>query len=371
MELRRNSKNLTKSVSQYFRSIDPVLFATTVAICLFSIVNISGIVGADNPLLKKQIILVAIGLAAMVGFSFFNYRYLKNYSVPVLLFYVIALLLLGVAFFSRTIRGVNAWIAFGGFTFEPSELMKLSLIVLLAKYFSQRHIHINQFRHIAVSGLYFGIPALMILAQPDLGSAAIVSLIWFGLLMAAGINRRHLFLLITVAVVGMYMSWIFALKPYQKERIVSFINPHQDPTGIGYNIIQSQIAIGSGGWTGDGPGKGSQATLGFLPEAHNDFVVAAMAEQFGFAGVAAVFALLAGIMLRILQIGERADNNFAKLFSVGLAILIFAHVVISASVNIGLMPITGLPFSFLSYGGSHLLVLMIGLGTMQSIHRYS
>ncbi len=337
---------------------------------LLSFINLYGIDGWNGPFLYRHAIFIGIGLAVMVALSFFNYRYLKNYSSPVMIFYGLAIILLGWALLSPSIRGSHAWIIIGNFRFEPSELAKLAFIVVMAKYFSQRHSHINQFRHIVISGTYLLILLGMILIQPDLGSAALLSLLWGGILLAAGINKRHFFLLMIVTIFTVYFGWIFMLKPYQKERLIAFTNPYRDPTGIGYNIIQSKIAIGSGHWLGNGLGKGSQASLGFLPEAHNDFAFAALAEQFGLLGVIAVLGLVFIIIARILYIGERTHNNFGKLFCLGMAILITVHTIVNAAVNLGLLPITGIPFSFISYGGSHLFALMLGLGIVQSIKRY-
>ncbi len=170
--------------------------------------------------------------------------------------------------------------------------------------------------------------------------------------------------------VGAYLAWIWALAPYQKDRILAFINPYSDPTGYGYHIIQSQVAIGSGGVWGRGLGSGSQATLGFLPEPYNDFAFAALSEQFGFVG-SSIFLISMGVIVwRVLRVGRESSNNFARLLCIGVATIIGAHTVISVSVNAGLMPITGIPLTFLSYGGSHLLSVMIGLGFVQSVHRY-
>lgn len=337
---------------------------------IISIVNLYGIGGADHTLFQRQLVLVLVGMAVLTFCSLANYRYLKNYTTPVMVVYLVALGLLSATFLFESIRNIRAWIVIGGFTFEPSELAKLAFVIIMAKYFSQRHVHINQFRHIIVSGIYCAVPSFIILMQPDLGSAAIIMIIWAVMLLSVGINKRHLFLLVTVGLVGAVLAWIFALAPYQKERILAFVNPYQDPTGFGYHIIQSQVAIGSGGWFGHGLGNGSQATLGFLPEPYNDFAFAALAEQFGFVGVAVVIGLMLVIVWRILGIGERANNNFARLFCVGVATVVFAHTFISAAVNIGLLPITGIPFSLLSYGGSHLLSLMVALGFVQSIERY-
>lgn len=362
-------KGFRNSIRNYFKEIDFPLFATVVAVSLFSILNMYGIDGF-GPFFAKQIIFVAIGLGVMILFSFFNYRYLKNYSFPVLFLYFVSIFLLLLTFYSRSVRGVNAWIVFGAFTFEPAELAKLMLIVLMAKYFSRRHVHINQFRHILVPGIYYSLPVLIILAQPDLGSAIIFSLIWISILAAVGINKKHFFLLVILAIIVAYSSWLLVLKPYQKDRILTFFNPTHDPLGSGYNLIQSKIAIGSGYLFGTGLGKGSQTKLGFLPEPHNDFVFAATAEQFGFVGVDLILSAILFIVYRILSIGRAASSNFGKLFSIGVAVFILTHALIGASVNIGLMPVTGIPFPFLSYGGSYLISIMSGLGILQSIKRY-
>lgn len=370
MERRSSFKNFSLAVRNYFRDIDVPLFIATVALLVFSVINLYGIGTHESPFFQRQIFFVLGGVFIMTAVSFFDYRALKNYSSFVLVCYGIGILLLIVTLFAPSIRGTRAWIPLGDFSLEPSELMKLALIVVMAKYFSQRHIHINQFRHIIISGIYLAIPLGIILLQPDLGSAGVLLMIWGGMLMAAGINKKHFFILAVSAIAVGYMGFLFALKPYQKERLISFINPYSDPTGIGYNIIQSKIAIGSGFWWGTGVGNGSQTTLGFLPESHNDFVFASVAEQFGMAGVIGTLGVIVFIIARMLAVGERTDNNFAKLFVVGMAIFIFTHTFVSAGVNMGILPITGIPFSFLSYGGSHLLALMVGLGIVQSIKRY-
>ncbi len=363
-------KNFKNTIKEYLAEIDIPLFATVVAISLLGALNLWGITGAGSLLLKKQLIFIAIGLIVMFSLSFFNYRYLKNYSLPVLGFYFFSVFLLLLTFYSQSVRGVNSWIILGGLTFEPVELAKLVLIVLMAKYFSQRHVHINNFRHIVVAGTYFSLPFAIIFLQPDLGSSIIFLAIWLGMLMAAGINKRHLFLLISAGVLVGYSAWLFAFQPYQKTRITAFLNPYNDPRGSGYNIIQSKVAIGSGYFFGNGLGKGSQSNQGFLPEPHNDFAFAAFTEQFGFMGISIIMIMTLVIISRILYIGSRTLSNFGKLFSVGLAVFVGSHVFISAGVNVGLLPVTGLSFPFLSYGGSNLISLMIGLGILQCIKRY-
>src|SRR3989338_2269456 len=243
MERKSDFRNIIK---RYFSEIDIPLFATVVAISLLGALNLLGIAVVNSLLFKKQVIFIAIGLVVMFALSFFNYRYFKNYSLPVLGFYFASVFLLLLTFYFQSVRWVNSWIILGGLTLEPVELAKLMLIILMAKYFSQRHVHINDFRHIVVAGIYFSLPFAIIFLQPDLGSSIIFLAIWLGMLMAAGINKRHLFLLISVGILVGYSAWLFALQPYQKTRITAFLDPYNDPRGSGYNIIQSKIAIGSG-----------------------------------------------------------------------------------------------------------------------------
>lgn len=367
MERRKDFRSTTRS---YFAEIDVPLFIAVAVISLIGVLNLAGVVGFTGPVFKKQVIFVAVGFLAMIYFSFFNYRYLKNSSLTVITFYFISVFLLILTFYSRSIRGVNSWIVLGNLTFEPVELAKLMLIVLMAKYFSQRHVYINNFRHIIVAGVYFSLPFAIIFIQPDLGSSVIFLAIWLGMLFAAGMNRRHLFFIISVGALISYLAWLFVFQPYQKVRITSFLDPYSDPLGGGYNIIQSKIAIGSGYLYGSGFGNGSQVNLGFLPEPHNDFAFASLAEQFGLVGTSIAIVVSLFLISRILNIGSRTLSNFGKLFSVGLAIFVGAHIFISIGVNIGLLPVTGLSFPFLSYGGSYLISIMIGLGILQSIKRY-
>ncbi len=369
MELRTLPQDFRRKVGGWFVGMDVPLLITVVVVGCVAALNLYGIGGADHTLFRRQIVLAAVGIAVMVLVSMANYRALKDNSLSVLALYGLSLLLLTSTLFFSEIRNIRAWISIGGQQFEPSEIMKLGLVILLAKYFSQRHVHIGQFRHVLISGIYAAAPALVVLRQPDLGSAVILVIVWVVLLLCVGIRMRHFFLIIMTGLVGAYLAWIWALAPYQKERILAFINPYSDPTGYGYHIIQSQVAIGSGGVWGRGLGNGSQATLGFLPEPYNDFAFAALTEQFGLVGASAFLGMMGFIVWRVLRIGQNSSNNFARLLCIGVATVMGAHVVISVAVNTGLLPITGIPLSLLSYGGSHLLSTMIGLGFVQSVHR--
>lgn len=370
MDLRSAFRATRRTVTGWFAGLDFALLGAVALMGGIAALNLYGVGGADHTLFRRQVVLALAGLVVMVAVSHANYRYLKDRSFPVLLFYGISLALLTSTLFFSEIRNIRAWVIVGGQQFEPSELMKLGLVILLAKYFSQRHVLIRQFRHIIISGLYAAAPAIVVLRQPDLGSAVILLIVWVVMLLSVGIRMRHFFLLVVTGLICAYLAWVWALAPYQKDRILAFVNPYADPTGYGYHIIQSQVAIGSGGILGRGLGQGSQATLGFLPEPYNDFAFAAMTEQFGFVGAGAVIGLMGFIVWRVLQIGRRSGNNFARLFCVGVATVVFAHVVISVSVNTGLLPITGIPLTLLSYGGSHLLSVMVALGFVQGVHRF-
>ncbi len=363
-------KSFSSIISQYLSGVDRPLFATVVALCLFSLFVLYGIGGTQNPYFGKQVVFVIFGVVMMCIFSFFNYRYLKNNSMAVFALYIISVVLLMMPFLFDSIRGVKSWITIGGLTFEPAEFMKFTLVIVMAKYFSQRHIHINDYRHIIVSGLYCMIPIGITLVQPDLGSALIMFFVWIGVLVAIGLNRRQLFALAMLLLIVGTVGWLFVLKPYQKVRVVSFLNPGSDPYGSGYNLIQSKIAIGAGHWFGSGWRKGPQTSNGFLPEPYNDFVFASTADQFGLVGIGAILAAITFLISRIMNIASRATSNFGRLFAIGLAIIIATHAIVGSGVDLGLMPVTGIPFPFISYGGSSLWSLLIGLGILQSIKRY-
>jgi len=363
-------KSFSSIISQYFSGIDRPLFATVVALCLFSLFNLYGIGGTQNPYFSKQVIFVIFGVIMMCIFSFFNYRFLKNNSLAVFLLYIISVALLLVPFLFPSIRGVRSWISIGGLTLEPAEFVKLVLVIFMAKYFSQRHIHINDYRHIIVSGLYCLIPIGITFIQPDFGSAIVMFFVWIVMLVVVGLNRRQLFVLALLLLIVGTVGWTFALKPYQRVRVVSFLNPGSDPYGSGYNLIQSKIAIGNGHWFGSGWGNGPQTTSGLLPEPYNDFIFASTADQFGLFGIGAILAAIIFLISRMMHIASRAASNFGKLFAVGLTIIITSHAVIGSGVDLGLMPVTGIPFPFISYGGSSLWSLLIGLGILQSIRRY-
>jgi rod shape determining protein RodA len=348
------------------RKIDWFLVLVVVALAAIGLTTLYGI-GRDPSFFNKQAVFAGLGLALMLIVARFDYRIFKNNSFLTLVVYCFSLGLLVYALMHESIRGSSGWILFGNFQFEPAELAKLGLIILLAKYFSQKHVEIYSFKHIIASGVYFGIPAVLIFKQPDIGSVAVLGLVWLAILFVSGVKRRHLFAIFMIVVVVGTFSWFVLLRPYQQSRLLNFLNPEADPYGGGFSVLQSKIAIGAGGLTG---GEGTQTELGLVVEPYTDFTFSVFAERFGFAGVMILFGLLGLMFWRMIRIAQLAENNFAKLFSAGLLTMVFSHVLINGGMNLGVLPPTGIPFSFLSYGGSHFVVLMLGFGILQSIKVY-
>jgi rod shape determining protein RodA len=355
------------SLPSFFRKFDWILLSIVVAIVLLGVATFYGIGARSSDFITKQIVFLVIGIAVMIAVSFFDYRIFKNFSSASIAIYLVGIVLLFFALASREIRGVSSWIIFKNLTLEPSELAKLAVLILLAKYFSQKHVEIYRAPHILASGFYVLLPAALTLLQPDLGSAIVFIVLWVSVLLLAGIKRKHLMVILMAGMVLSSLAWFFALKPYQKDRISSFINPYLDPRGSGYNTLQSRITFGSGQLVGTVFNNQRTSSPVLVPEPYNDFAFSTFARKFGFVGVMLLLALLTALMFRIGSIAARTDNNFAKLFSLGFMVIIFTHIFINAGMNLGILPITGIPFSFLSYGGSHLVTLMLGLGIVQSI----
>jgi rod shape determining protein RodA len=317
---------------------------------------------------KRQLIFVAVGFFLMFLLGFFDYRTFKGHSSLVIVLYLLTLLILSaVLAVGRTIRGTTGWFSFGSINFAPVEIAKLVMILLLAKYFSLRHIELYRACHLVASFFYVGLPVFLVLLQPDLGSAFIILVIWLGMVTISGIRLRHLAAILLIAAICFGIVWAFALKDYQKERILTFLNPQKDPLGYSYNLRQAMIAVGSGQIWGRGLDDATQTRLHFLPEARTDFIFAAVAEEFGFAAVVFLFFSFALLIHRIIKIGMFAADNFAKLFSLGISLMFLCQIAINIGMNIGLMPIIGIPLPFMSYGGSATLINFAGLGILQGI----
>lgn len=317
---------------------------------------------------KRQVIFILLGFLLMLALSYFDFQILRNYPMLLVILYLAGLaLLISILFFGRPIRGTISWLSIGELRFEPMELVKLIIILVLAKYFSLRHIEMYRLRHTIASAIYVLLPVALILLQPDLGSALILGAIWIGLVILAGIKPKHLVAVLIGAAFVASIAWFGTLKPYQKDRILTFLNPQRDPFGTSYNLIQSKIAIGSGGIFGRSLGQGVQGRLDFLPEKHTDFIFSSFAEEWGFLGVLFFLAVYGILFWRLIKISLQSQNNFARIFCAGICLMIFAEVFINIGVSLGLLPITGIALPFVSYGGSAMLANFLAMGAVQSL----
>ena len=358
-----------KDILLHLRKLDWVLIISALFLAGFGLLSIySSSAGGDFSNFRKQIIFIAIGFLSMMIFSFLDWRIFRDNSYLILALYFLCLILLaGLFYFVQPIRDVKSWYKIGQFSLDPIELAKIALAILLAKYFSMRHVEMYRFYHIILSGLYVMIPALLVFFQPNLGSVMVLVLLWMGILIISGIKTRHFLILCFAGFLILAFSWQFLLKDYQKDRITSFINPQFDPKGISWNVKQSKIAIGSGGILGKGIDKGSQVQYGFLPEPQTDFIFSAIAEETGLIGVIALLSLFSLLVWRVLKVALTASSNFSRLFSAGIATILISQFFINIGMNLGLLPIIGLSLPLVSYGGSGLIFVFIGLGILQSI----
>lgn len=345
-----------------FLSIIPVLAAGLVTMHSFT---------DDSSFAIHQIIVIAFSISVFFVLSFIDARLLRSTSVSVTLFLVTTGLLSALFVLGKVSHGAQSWFNFGLFSFQPSDFAKIVLVIILAKYFSRRHIEIANVRHILVSGFYAFLFFILVLVHPDLGSAMIIALIWLGMIMVSGVSKKHLLSMIILALVSFALLWSFAFKEYQKDRIRNFIDPLSDIRGAGYNAYQSTIAVGSGTFWGKGVGYGTQSRLKFLPEYQTDFIFAAFAEEWGFVGVVILFTLYGIIIWRIIRIAMKGSTNFEILFGAGTAIYFIVHIGVNVGMNMQLLPVTGTPLPFMSYGGTHILSEFILLGLLMSMRKYS
>ncbi len=344
------------------------LFVIPVALSLRGILTMDPF--GTNPILAtKQCIWLGIALVGYFITATIDMRFIRRTTVIISGYVALLGLLLLLLIAVHAVMGAKSWFTFAGFSLQPADPGKIIFIALIAKYFSRRHMEIGDFRHIIVSGAYAAAPILLLLLQPDLGTAVIFSSIWFGMVLVSGISKKHLLVVFACGVVALAGLWFGGLHDYQRTRIMTFVNPAADIHGSGYNAYQATVAAGSGQIFGKGIGYGTQSKLRFLPEYETDFIFAAFAEEWGFVGIALVLLLYALLIGRLLVIAGRSATNFDSLFTLGMVILIAAHVFIHAGINLGMLPVTGTTIPFMSYGGSHLLMEYVGLGIVASLAR--
>jgi rod shape determining protein RodA len=353
-----------------FRGFDIYLVSAALILTLLGLVTMFSYEG-DNLYFSHQIIWIAAALGLMVIALIPDYRFLRVGNTTFILYLFFIFLLVLVLLVGEVTLGAQSRFNLGFFSLQPADPAKLILVAVLAKYFSKRHELIGDFRHIIISGLYaFGFFGLVFI-QPDFGSAIILFFIWFGMILVAGIKIKHLAIVFLMGAIAFGGMWQFAFQDYQKERIMTFLNPLADIQGSGYNAYQSTIAVGSGQLFGKGIGYGTQSKLQFLPEYETDFIFAAFAEEWGLAGVFMLFSLFGVVIWRLLHHAAQAATNFERLFATGVAILFVSHFFVHIGMNIGLLPVTGTTVPFLSYGGTHLMTEFLGIGIVMAMSRYA
>jgi rod shape determining protein RodA len=359
-------------IKAFFSKMDKSLIASAVILSIWGLLAIysASLYRQNFNDFYKQLLFLILGLILMTGISFFDYRKLKSNSYVVLTVYLIPLIGLIGLFLMPAIRGSHRWYALGPINFDPMPFMALGLIIILAKFLSQRHAELHRFQYLLLSGFYAFWPVLLIFLQPNFGGATIFFLLWFGIILFSGIKTNHLLALLMGLLLIGSMLWSFGLEDYQQQRIISFLGWQDDPLGASWNVDQSRVAIGSGQIWGRGLLAGSQAKYGFLPEAKTDFIFAIMAEETGFIGILAIFGLFTLLIWRLLKICFRSVNNFGQLYCVGLIVFLTSSIFINIGMNLGLLPVVGLPLPFVSYGGSYLIALYAGLGLALSIRRH-
>jgi len=356
-------------ILSHLKRLDWVLAVTSVLLVGIGLLSIysSSLGKGDFSNFNKQIIFFAIGFFVMLALSFFDWRTFKTNSYFILVLYFFCVLsLVGLFFLAPEIRGVKGWYKLGPVSFDPIELTKIVLIILLAKYFSMKHIEMYRLRHIFLSGFYVLLPSFLIFRQPDFGSALILVALWIGVLIISGIKLRHFLILSLCGILLLTLAWSFFLKDYQRERVISFLAPETEPLGMGWSQIQSKIAIGSGGFFGQGMGQGSQTQYGFLSEPHTDFIFASIAEEFGLLGVSFLFCLYIILFWRIMKIAIASRTNFPRLFASGIVIVLSSQLFINIGMNLGILPVIGISLPLISYGGSGLIAVFISFGILQS-----
>jgi rod shape determining protein RodA len=356
-------------IGRIFKNLDWSIVIAVIPLLLGSLATMTSF-GGQSLLFEKQLAWLIVGLVCMFVVSSIDIRFLRESRFVVIAYICSLVLLVLVLLFGKTVKGAKSWFDFGGFSFQPIDFVKLLVVVVLAKYLSRRHVAIGQLKHLLISALYVLVPIGLIMLQPDFGSAMVVALLWLGMALVAGISRKHILLVGGILVLVFVTSWLFFFKPYQKARLVSFVNPTSDIRGSGYNAYQSVVAVGSGGVIGKGLGYGTQSRLNFLPEYQTDFVFAAFSEEWGFFGGFLILFCFCFLLWRIKVHAQRGASNFETLFCIGYMLLLFGHIIVNIGMNIGIMPVTGIPLPFMSYGGSHLLGEFIGLGIILSMARY-
>ncbi len=319
-----------------------------------------------------QLLWIVLGAGLVVLFWYVDWRMVFNARWVIWGIYILALALIIFAYArGPIIRNTRSWITLGPFTLQPVEIMKIALIFLFAAYFSRRHLAVARWQNILTSFFFFAIPAAIAVRLPDLGSALVFFGIWFGFLLLLGLPLRRVLAALAIFAVAGGLIWVYVLRDYHRARIVGFLYPQHDVLGVNYSTAQSKIAIGSAGMFGKGYGQGTQTQLGFLSEPTEDFILAGIVEEWGIVGGLIVLAAFFFLVLQILTIGALADENFEKFICIGTAMMLGVQFLLNAGSTTGLLPVVGVTFPFVSYGGSSMLANFFTVAIVNSIRKRS
>jgi len=350
------------------KRFDAILFILMVLLIVFGLViqySLSlAVEGENTGDFFKQCIFALIGLILFLVVFLTDFRFVR--SSAYIIYLLTIFLLIGVLFFGQTFRGVQGWFSFGFFNFQPAELAKLAAIIILAKFWQEARLPVR-LKHVLISFVLIFPLVFLIIRQPDLGSALMIIILWFGILFMVDKNKKHFLSLLIILIIVFSLSWFFFLKPHQKDRILTYINPQGDPLDRGYQITQSIVAVGSGQVVGRGFGLGPQSQLRFLPAGETDFIFAVLAEEFGFIGSLLLLSIYVGLFYRLIRLARTVYDNFGLILILGTTLSIFFQAFINIGMNIGLVPVVGVPLPFVSYGGSSLLISMISIGLVESV----
>jgi rod shape determining protein RodA len=359
--------------SRNWRSFDLLLVLTALALVLFGLALIySGSISTygnsadvlSHPI-ARQVAFAVAGIAAMLAVARLDYRNWTGWATP--LYAVSVLALLFVLLIGQSAFGSRRWILIAGTPLQPSELAKLATIVLLARYLSDNEHRIDRPRVLLVSLAIAAVPALLVFVEPDLGTAVVFMAIWVGMIFLAGVRLRHLFALAASTLAAVPFVMLLALNGYQRERLAIFVNPNKDPFGTGFNILQAQIGIGSGGLWGKGLTHGTQTQLDYLRTQTTDYVFSVLGEELGFVGAVLLFTLFIILLMRAIRVASLAPDHFGRLIATGVVVMVLFQVFINVGVNLRLFPVTGIPLPFISQGGSSLITLFAAVGLLESI----
>ena len=366
----------TRTISNqltFFQKLKSFNFTLLFCIFIIGIISCFSMYSTDGGELlyhsKSHIIRFLVFFVMMIVLSFLNIKFWHSTGY---LFYIIVLgFLIWASFYGVTASGSQRWISLYFINLQPSELMKIAIIVCFAKYYHRTNVSdVNSFKNLLLPIAILILPIVLVVSQPDLGTSILIALSGLVVLWLAGLNIKYFIYSSLIFIISMPFVIAF-LQPYQKLRILTFFNPDKDPLGAGYQIIQSKIAIGSGGLTGKGFLKGTQSYLDFLPEKHTDFIFTLFSEEHGFTGSVFLLILYAIMIFRVLRIGSYTRSYFAKLYCFSFAAAIFIYITVNMSMVLGLLPIVGSPLPIMSYGGSSMLATMIGFSIVMSANIYN